>query len=197
MFIGVYSLSVLFSYIAVILSFLTCHFAIIGNIKLALILFMLVGAIDSLDGKFASLFKRNDMEKEYGVQIDSILDTFNYSAIPIAFLYFLGFNQLPDMILYIIYTFCITTRLAYFNTVLDENKNVFYGVPSTMIVIFLPIIVIIYTLTNSMWILRILLLLISLSFIVNIKIKKSRSLKFYLTMGLTGIVLFLGILFLI
>lgn len=170
MFIGVYSLSVFFSYIAVILAFLACYFALNGDVKVTLILYLLVGLIDVLDGKFANLFKRAEFEKKYGVQIDTVLDVFNYTAVPIVILYFLGFNQLVDIILYVIYTFCVTTRLAYFNTLVDDNKNIFYGVPSTMIVFGLPIMLIIYTLTNSIWIFRILLLIMSLSFIVNIKI---------------------------
>jgi len=195
MFIGIYSLSVLFSYIAIGLAFLACYFVIDGNIKWALIMYLLVGMVDVFDGKFASLFKRNDFEKRYGVQIDTVIDVFNYSAIPLVLLYFMGFNRWVDAILFFVYAFCVTSRLAYFNTMVDENKGIFYGVPSTMIVVFLPIMVIIYTLTNSMWLLRGLLLIVSLSFIINIKIKKSRSLKFYITMGCVGLVLILGILY--
>lgn len=195
MFIGIYSLSVLFSYVAVILSFLACYFVTIENIKLALIMFLLVGMIDVLDGKFANLFKRTDFEKKYGVQIDTVIDVFNYSAVPVVLLYLMGFNQLIDVLFYGVYVFCVTSRLAYFNTMVDDNKNIFYGVPSTMIVVFLPIMIIVYTLTNSIWLLRGLLLAISLSFIINVKIKKSRSLKFYIIMGSIGLILILGILY--
>ena len=197
MFIGVYSLSVLFSYIAIILSFGACYFALNDNIKITLILYLLVGLIDVLDGKFAGLFKRNDFEKKYGVQIDTVLDVVNYSAVPIVILCFLGFKELIDIILYIIYVFCVTTRLAYFNTLVEEDNKVFYGVPSTMIVFGLPVMLIIYTLTNSIWIFRLLLLVMSLSFIINIKIKKSRSLKFFLMMGICGLLLIWGILYLL
>ena len=57
MFIGIYSLSVLFSYIAVVLSFGACYFALNDNLKVTLILYLFVGLIDVLDGKFANLFK--------------------------------------------------------------------------------------------------------------------------------------------
>jgi len=196
MFIGVYSLSVLFSYIAVILSFGACYFALNGNLKITLILYLFVGLIDVLDGKFASLFKRNEFEKKFGVQIDTVLDVFNYSAVPIVILYFLGFKRIIDIILYIVYVFCVTTRLAYFNTLSEEN-NIFYGVPSTMIVFGLPIMLIMYTLSNSIWLFRLLLLGMSLSFIINIKIKKSRSKKFFIIIGACGILLILGILYLL
>lgn len=195
MFIGIYSLWVLFSYVAIILSFLACYFMIKDNVQLALIMFLLVGMVDVLDGKFASLFKRNEFEKRYGVQIDTVIDVFNYAAIPLVLLYFMGFNQGIDIILFVIYAFCVTSRLAYFNTMVEEEKNIFYGVPSTMIVVFLPIMVILYTLSNSMWVLRSLLLITSLSFIINIKIKKSRSKKFYGIICLVGLLLILGILY--
>lgn len=197
MFIGIYSLSVLFSYIAVILSFGSCYFALNGNLKITLILYLLVGLIDVLDGKFAGLFKRNDFEKKYGVQIDTVLDVFNYSAVPIVILYFLGFKEIIDIILYVVYIFCVTTRLAYFNTLVDDDNKVFYGVPSTMIVFGLPVMLIVYTLTNSIWLFRLLLLFMSLSFIVNIKIKKSRSKKFFIIIGVSGLLLILGILYLL
>lgn len=197
MFIGIYSLSVLFSYIAVLLSFIACYFAFNGEIKTTLILYLCVGIIDVFDGKVASLFKRNEFEKKYGVQIDTVLDVFNYSAVPIVIMYFLGFNQLIDIILYFVYVFFVTTRLAYFNTLVEEDNKVFYGVPSTMIVFGLPIILIIYSLTQAIWLFRILLFLMSLSFVINIKIKKSRSMKFFITMGISGLLLVLGILYLL
>lgn len=197
MFIGIYSLSVLFSYIGVVFAFLSCYFSITGNLKLSLIMFMVTGLIDALDGKFASLFKRTDKEKKYGVEIDSILDTFNYAAIPLVILYFNNLNQVVDIPIFIFYAFCTTTRLAYFNTVLDEGTNCFYGVPSTMITFLLPIAFIIFKLCNILWVLRILIILISLSFIVNIKIKKSRNLKFYVSILLTGIIITLGLIFIL
>ena len=64
MFIGVYSLSVLFSYIAVILSFGACYFALNNNLKITLILYLFVGLIDVLDGKFASFFRTNRLNKQ-------------------------------------------------------------------------------------------------------------------------------------
>lgn len=197
MFIGIYSLSVLFSYIGVIFAFISCFFSITGNLKLSLIMFMITGLIDALDGKFANLFKRTNKEKLYGFQIDSILDTFNYAAIPLVILYFNGLNKLIDIPIFIFYTFCTTTRLAYFNTMIDESKHYFFGVPSTMITFLLPFAFIISKLLNSLWVLRILFILIAISFITNIKIKKYRNIKFYISIVLTGIIITLGLIFIL
>lgn len=197
MIIGIYSFSVLFSYLGLIFSFTSCAFLINNNIKLAMIFFMLMGLIDMIDGKVARQFKRSKFEKKFGVQIDTVLDVFNFAAIPVAIIYLIGFNDIITMIFAFLYAFSAIMRLAYFNTLADEGNDpdIYYGLPTTTISLYLPLTILIYNLIKSIWVIRIMLLIISFCYIVNVKIIKPHSLKFYLTMIFTGLSILLGLIF--
>lgn len=187
MFIGVYGVSVLFSYLGVVLNFGSIYLMLMGNIELSMLCFMGSAFIDMVDGRIAKCCKRSDFEKSFGEQIDTVLDVFNFGAVPIILLYLLGFNDLVSVIFLGIYLFCATMRLAYFNTRLGngEGSNVYLGVPVTSSGIFIPIITLVYLLTNSIFIGRGLLFIVSLLFILNIRIVKPKG-KWFLFL-MTGI----------
>ncbi len=197
MFIGKYSFSVLFSYLGLVFSIASCIFLIDNNIKFAMLFFMLNGLIDMLDGKIANLFKRNKFEKKFGVQIDTVLDVFNFAAIPLAMIYLLDFKDIITLLFSFFYVFTATMRLAYFNTLSEDNnnQNIYYGIPTTTIALYFPLMILLYNLINSIWVIRIMLFIISIAYIINIKIIKPHSFKFYLTMITIGLLIFLGIIF--
>ena len=159
MFIGVYNLSVLFSYLGLLMSFISCYFVFNGNIKLSMLFFLFIGLIDMLDGKVARSLKRNDFEKKFGVQIDTVLDVFNFAAVPIIILYLYNFNTMIDIPFLLLYSFCATMRLAYFNTTIDKSNDssIYYGFPTTTIALYLPLMILVHSLLNNnvgTWIIR-------------------------------------------
>ncbi len=200
MFIGVYNPSVLFSYIGLLFGVLSCHFCFQGNLKLSLFLFASIGIIDMLDGRFAALIKRTDFEKKFGIQIDTILDVFNFAALPFIILYAYGFNTSIDLLFLFIYSFCATMRLAYFNIMLEclNDSSIYFGFPTTTIALYLPLVILVHSATNTPmadWIARGMLFVISILYIINLKIIKPRSILFYLTMIIIGISILIGICF--
>ncbi|HPE15300.1 MAG TPA: hypothetical protein PLT65_05755 [Bacilli bacterium] len=203
MFIGEYSLSVFFSYIAVGTSLFSCYYAINGNLKISLLLFMCSGLIDMLDGRFANLFKRNKFQKRFGEQIDTVLDVFNFGAIPIFLVYLYGYNDLITILFLVFYLFAATMRLAYFNTVIEVNskKRLYQGLPVTTITLTLPIIILLTHLLNNsfgLWTIRILLFIVSILYISNIKFTKPKSIFFIISMIFAGLAVLLSLfLFLI
>ena len=199
MFIGVYNKSVFFSFLGLLFSILSCIFLINGNIKLSMFFFMLIGLIDMLDGRIANMTKRTKFEKKFGIQIDTILDVFNFSAIPLAIIYLLGFTDTITIIFSIFYVFTSIMRLAYFNTLSESGNDpdIYYGIPTTTISLYLPLMVLLYTIINNIWVIRIMLFIISISYIINIKIIKPHSLKFYLSMISIGLLILLGIIFIL
>lgn len=197
MFIGYYYVWVLFSYLGIITSFISCIFLINSNIKLALICYMLTGLIDMFDGKFSNLFKRNSIEKKFGVQIDTVLDVFNFGAIPIFILYIYGLNNWIDLPFLIIYSICSTMRLAYFNTIVEDTKSkIYYGFPVTTMALYLPFTIVlsnIFASDPNLWVIRIMLLIISILYIANIKINKPTSKLFYILIIGVGLAILLGV----
>ena len=92
--IGKYNKSVMLTYIGGIFALFGMIFAIIDNLQYSLICLMLAGICDLFDGKIARMCKRTDIEKEFGKQIDSLVDVFSFVALPcvIAIKLFLNIN---------------------------------------------------------------------------------------------------------
>ena len=54
---------------------------------------MFAGVIDIFDGKVAKKFKRNEKEKQFGVEIDSIIDTISFGVVPIIIYFNIGLTM--------------------------------------------------------------------------------------------------------
>jgi hypothetical protein len=86
--IGYYNPSVILTYTGLIFAVLGIVQAANGNIKAALIFLMLCGLCDMFDGSIAKLVKRNDNEKQFGIQIDSLCDLVCFAVFPAVICYF-------------------------------------------------------------------------------------------------------------
>jgi CDP-diacylglycerol--serine O-phosphatidyltransferase len=98
--------------------------------------------LDRLDGVVARLLKATS---EFGVQMDSFADFFNFGIAP-AFLIYTALTQTPGLpfasggghvliaVASIAWIFACTFRLARFNVIADEPrfKGLFFGVPTTI-----------------------------------------------------------------
>ena len=79
-FLGVYHPSVILTYIGVLISIFGIFFA--DSLYLATILLMLAGLCDAFDGIFARMYKRTELEENFGVQIDSFADLISFGLFP-------------------------------------------------------------------------------------------------------------------
>lgn len=148
MFIGFYNVSVILTYLGLAFTIFGMYLAFTGNVSTAFMCLILSGVCDLFDGAVARSVKRNDSEKNFGVQIDSLVDVVSYGAFPIVLGIAMGFVSKFNIITYILYGICAVIRLAYFNvitldkkTYLKNKKDEFYfGLPVTNVAIILPII---------------------------------------------------------
>ena len=149
MFIVKIHKSVLLTYLGVIFAMLSAYFAFtkmafseISYLRFSLVFLMLSGICDMFDGKVARMCKRTKEEKEFGIQIDSLADTFNFIALPVVIMLSLGLNSIIDLIIYTIFVLCGISRLGYFNVHAKINSPVkFYsGLPVTSTAITYPVI---------------------------------------------------------
>lgn len=132
---------------------------------------------DGFDGKLARMKRYKKEQKVYGAQLDSLSDVICFGVFP-AILTSLICNNIYVYIISAIYMLCGLVRLAYFNT-LDimpkSKKNVFIGVPITTVAIIYPIILFIIRFINFnilKIVMPIILLILSISYILNIEFKK-------------------------
>lgn len=176
--IGKWNKSVILTHIGLSLAIIGIYLAISGhNIKYAIICLMFSGVCDAFDGTIARKCKRNQEEKKFGIELDSIVDAISFGAFPIVIYLSLGYNSIYYLPVYIIYGICGVTRLAYFNTMLENNKTVKYycGFPITCISIFLPNIYLLsYVLNKEIFsvVFILCLLIISILYVLNIKVPK-------------------------
>lgn len=185
MFVGYYNLSIILTFLGLFCSIFGICFCISGNMSVSIMLLVISGICDCFDGYVASLVKRSDKEKLYGVQLDSLVDAICFGAFPIILSVSLGFNSYFNIIVYCIYIFCGITRLAYFN-VDDDNNRIFKGVPITTVSFALPLLL---TFMRTEIPLMIFFLVFSFLFLFKIEIRK-------INLKMKFMILILGILLL-
>jgi phosphatidylserine synthase len=94
-------------------------------------------ALDTLDGRFARLFSRNDNQKAFGKQFDSLVDAVVFGFVPVACMYLLlDFDSSISVRLWwsgaaFAYIVSALTRLGCFN-LHQADENHFVGIPTTL-----------------------------------------------------------------
>lgn len=165
-----------------------------GNVDYAFAGMILAAVCDMFDGKVARKLKnRTEIEKDFGVQIDSLADIVCFITIPALTIYFSGMKEIYQIIILALYVVCGVIRLAYFNVAMsDKNKAISYyqGLP-------VPVSIAIFGL---FWLLRklfsfdislvytILVPIVGYLHISKIRIKKFTGSWFYITITLISLI---------
>lgn len=199
--IGYYTKSVILTYLSVISAIIGMYIALIENEpKYALLLLIISGLCDAFDGKVARSCKRTEQEKQFGVELDSLADLIAFIMFPIIIFYSLGLHSIINVIIFILFALGGVIRLAYFNTIADQNAPVKYysGLPVTSTAIIFPVFYLLTMLLTSNTfniIYTIVMLITSILFVLNFKIKKPKTKELIifliggLVLGLTLIIL--------
>lgn len=195
MFLTKIKLANLVTYIGMITSLFAIIFAFDNNIKFAFICFIISGICDMLDGKFARIFKRTDMEKEIGIQMDSLADVMSFLIVPVAISLGMGMNRWYNIIVYIMYIVLGITRLGYFNVFANEKKRknedieAYQGVAVTYSSLVFPIVYLLKYIVNEnifKMVFIIVMFMMSILFVLNIKVSKPGK-KAYIVYSLLAI----------
>ena len=210
--IGYYGYWVKLTYFSVISAVLGIHFALDGKISYALLCLMISGLCDGLDGRVARLKKRTNMEKYYGIQIDSLADIISFGIQPVVIGYAVGayylaqnygsFGILINTVIISIYLLAALIRLAYFNVIemdlmsKNEKRNYYEGLPVTSVALIIPIIysICVYFHISLSAVYNILLIILSIAFVLKIKVPKPTG-RFQLFFCLIGLLVIMYIFF--
>ena len=152
-FIGYYGYWVWLTYLSVVTSFTGVTFALRGRPDAAVVCLILSGICDMFDGTVARTAKRSDMQKAYGIQIDSLADVMSFGLLPAAIgycLFDLSGNQSTVATVLtggicVLYILCGLMRLAWFNVTEEEmqargEKRTYYvGLPITVASLILSV----------------------------------------------------------
>lgn len=142
MFIGKYNRSVILTYIGVAFAFAGIAFSVAERVAAAMVCLIAAGICDLFDGAIARRCKRDETEKEFGVQIDSLADTVGFLALPTV----LGLRLMADIGVFgypiiLGYILCGIIRLAWFNTsaAAEGTRTHYDGLPVTYSALIFPI----------------------------------------------------------
>ncbi|MEI7607469.1 MAG: phosphatidylcholine/phosphatidylserine synthase [Rhodospirillaceae bacterium] len=111
------------------------RFAFGGEWAHAALAIVVASVFDILDGRVARLL---GVTSKFGAELDSLADLTNFGVVPalVLYLWTLQYAGSLGWIAVLVYVVCTATRLARFNTMLDEAsppawaKSYFTGVPS-------------------------------------------------------------------
>lgn len=145
--VGFYNYTVWLTYAGAAAAVCGIFFSAGGHPFWGVICLLFAGATDMFDGKIASTMKRNEAEKNFGIQIDSLCDLISFGVLPAAIGYGLGLSGGFFYVSAVLYIICAIIRLAYFNVdeiMRQKNENgcrkTYYGLPVTAAAMLFPLI---------------------------------------------------------
>ena len=210
LFLGYYGYWVWLTYLSVITSFTGVTFALRGKPDAAVVCLILSGICDMFDGTVARTAKRDDMQKAFGIQIDSLADVMSFGLLPAAIGYCLfdlsGNTGTLATILTVgicaMYVLCGLIRLAYFNVTEEEmqargeKRSYYLGLPITMASLILSVTYfVIGGLPNVSTIYTCLLVVLGIAFITPFHMPKVK-LKYVVVVAFAGLGIILTSLYL-
>lgn len=184
--LGVYDYTVVLTYVSVLISMGGMLFSLNGCPKMAVVCLAVSGFCDMFDGKIARTKKnRTEVEKKFGIQIDSLADIICFGVGPTLIAYRMGMNHGIGVTILMFYVLAGLIRLAWFNVSeeirqneTEENRECYQGLPITSMAIALLILVVFRPLLEREFIIALhaLVLVIGLLFITNFRLRKPKKL---------------------
>lgn len=184
-FIGFYDYTVLLTYLSLASAIVGVVQATKGNLVFAVLCVIFSGVCDMFDGVVARSKKdRTADQKNFGIQIDSLVDVIAFGVVPATIFYFHGVDSIVGIIILVFYVTCGVIRLGFFN-VLETRRQAnpdeeaclkaFRGMPITFSAIITPIVcTVAYILPPDVkiWVYYMAPALMGFFFILDVKIKK-------------------------
>ena len=160
-----------------------------GVVELALVGLMLAGLADLFDGVVARRLSRSDYEKEFGAQLDTVVDAVAFVATPVAIALGAGITAVPALVGMALFVIAGVVRLAHFNTLTvsgADQSTCHRGLPVTYTALLLPLLFLLQQPLSGEAVLLVLGLsfpLMGLLFVVDVPIRKPRGI-FYVILPL-------------
>lgn len=178
--LGYYDYTVLLTYIGMIIGVTGLTFVMDGKFSAAVFCLMFAGVCDMFDGTVAATKERNDHEKKFGIQIDSLSDLICFGVLPGIFVYRFSGESYLGMAVSAGYILCALIRLAYFNVCEEDrqkseagSRKYYQGLPVTTVALVLPAV---YLITEEKYIFILLIAAMGILFLSPIRIRKPHAL---------------------
>ncbi|MCR4720387.1 MAG: CDP-alcohol phosphatidyltransferase family protein [Lachnospiraceae bacterium] len=213
--IGFYNYTVVITYLSVISACTSICFAFEGNIKWAILMLVISGLCDMLDGPIARTKKnRTDTERKFGIQIDSLSDVISFGVAPACIIYNISVHlcapgsewlKIPAIVAGIALLICAVIRLAFFNVSEEERQETegkklrdsYRGLPVTNVALIFPIVSLVsYFVEGNVFVITMIVAtaLTAFFYVLDFKMVKLHGKKLAV-IGLFGFAALLGVFF--
>jgi CDP-diacylglycerol--serine O-phosphatidyltransferase len=155
---------------------------------------ILAGLADLFDGVIARKLALNSFEKEYGVQLDTVVDVVAFVVTPFIIAFHAGMGSAWILCGLAVFVLAGIIRLAHFNTLSVRSANSsthHHGLPVTYTALFLPLLFIARDFLTPVLFSALLAVsfpLVGLLFVIDIPIRKPYGI-FYVLLPLVAVVL--------
>jgi len=142
--IGKWNRSVIATYVGMLFAVAAIILILANLYGYAMMCFMAAGICDLFDGTIARMCKRTEEEKNFGIQLDSLVDVVSFIALPIVFVVKFSGVSWYAMAASVMYSVFGVARLAYFNVCQEENEDkdspikYYTGMPVTYAALIFP-----------------------------------------------------------
>lgn len=143
--VGYYNYTVIATYIGMLSGFAGIVCVMNGMLSLAVIYLMVAGICDMFDGAIAATKQRDDREKRFGIQLDSLNDLICFGVLPVILVYAVCEKDILSLLCGGLYLLCALIRLAYFNVCEEDRQQTeqgrrkyYEGLPVTSVALILP-----------------------------------------------------------
>ena len=196
--IGKWNRSVIATYAGMLFALAAVFLTLADLYGYAMMCFMAAGICDLFDGTIARMCKRTEEEKNFGIQLDSLVDVVSFIALPVVFVIKYTGITWYAAIASAMYAVFAVARLAYFNVCQEENEDkdspikYYTGMPVTYAALIFPILYLLHRFFNAevtAMIMCIAMGIMAILFILKIKFIKPGK-KGYIFLMLLAIALF-------
>ena len=143
--IGKWNKSVIVTYAGMLFAFAAVILIMSDLYGYGMMCFMAAGICDLFDGTVARMCKRTEEEKNFGIQLDSLVDVVSFLAVPILLVLRIAGIRWYSVIACALYLLFGVARLAYFNVCQEENEDkdspikYYTGMPVTYAALIFPV----------------------------------------------------------
>jgi len=150
--IGKWNRSVIATYVGMLFA-VAAVFLLFSNLYgYAMMCFMAAGICDLFDGTIARMCKRTEEEKNFGIQLDSLVDVISFIALPVVAVIKIAGITWYAVAACVLYSVFGVARLAYFNVCQEETEDkdspikYYIGMPVTYAALIFPAIYLLFKL---------------------------------------------------
>lgn len=206
MFIGEWNKSVILTYIGMGFAVLGMYMVYTGKVSQAFACLIVAGVCDLFDGAVARKCKRNEAQKLFGIQLDSLVDVLSFLALPVSIGISMGLNRWYHVLMLTLFCICGIARLAFFNVESnaesvngDGPRKYYRGLPVTYTALIMPLVYLLHLIvpTNAfLWIYAGTMVGVAVLNILDIQVVKPKGIAYagFAVLAIVMLIVFLVVL---